>query len=123
MGPCRTRLTAGESARSSTGTAPVAIGPARPVTRRVGLGFQYVDYQFTFKSQNGGSNADSRTNRVDPLSAFSFGVSNTIALDEPDRIAIGFGLFMPTRHVANIEAHSPTRQPEWALFGDHQDRL
>lgn len=87
------------------------------------FGFQYADYALDFHSTRGGSGVDSRTNRIDPLSAFTLGASSTIPLDEPDRIAVGIGLFVPTRHITNINAEAPSSQPQWVLFGDSQDRI
>ena len=87
------------------------------------IGFQYADYQLDFRTVRGGSDVDSRTNRIDPLSAYTLGFSSTIALDEPDRIGVGIGLFVPTRHVTNISEQTPSSQPEWTFYGDHQDRL
>jgi long-chain fatty acid transport protein len=87
------------------------------------IGFQYADYQLNFSTLRGGSQVDSRTNRIDPLSAYTLGFSSTIAVDEPDRIAVGIGLFIPTRHVTNISEETPSDQPEWVFYGDHQDRL
>ncbi len=88
-----------------------------------GFGFQYADYDFTFHSQSGGSAVDNQTNRVPPLSAFSLGLSSNIPIDEPDRVGIGIGLFLPTRNIANITAAAPSSQPEWVLFGNSEDRV
>jgi long-subunit fatty acid transport protein len=87
------------------------------------LGFSYVHYDFQFDSLRGGSAVDERTNRVPPLSAFTLGISTTIPVDQPDRLAFGIGLFLPTRSIANVTARAPSSQPEWTLFGTSQDRL
>jgi long-chain fatty acid transport protein len=87
------------------------------------LGFQYADYQFDFKSVRGGSEVDNRTDRLDPLSAFTLGFSTAIPIDCPDRIALGIGLFLPTRHIVSVDDTTPTSQPVWSLFGDKQDRI
>ncbi len=86
-------------------------------------GFSYAFYDLQFSSDRGGRQVDDRTNRIDPLSAFTLGVSSTIPIDCPDRLGVGIGLFIPTRHIANITANAPSSQPEWVLYGDHQDRI
>ena len=88
----------------------------------VGFGFQYADYALDFKS-GGGSQVDNQTNRVAALSAFTAGGSSSIPIDEPDRIAFGIGLLFPTRSVTDIDETTPTSQPEWIMYGNHQDRL
>lgn len=89
----------------------------------LGLGFQYAGYALDFTSARGGSAVDERATRVEPLSAFTFGTSSTIPLDEPDRIAFGIGLFLPTRKIVDVTGRTPSAEPDWILYGDHSDRL
>jgi hypothetical protein len=87
------------------------------------FGFTFADHFMEFDSQRGGSEVDSDAERIPDLSVITLGASKTIPLDIPDRLAFGFGLFLPTRGLVNVEAKAPSAEPEWFRYGERHDRI
>lgn len=94
-------------------------------SRHVNLsfGFSFADYALKFDSDRGGDAVDAEAERIADLSAFTLGTSTTIPFDIPDRFAFGLGVFLPTRGLVNVEARSPSAQPEWFRYGERHDRV
>jgi long-chain fatty acid transport protein len=85
-------------------------------------GFSFADYQLEFDSQNGV--LDDSTERLDDLSAYSFGISTTVPfLGEPNRFGLGLVVFMPTRAVAKVTARAPSTTPDFAQYEARHDRI
>lgn len=86
-------------------------------------GFSFADYQLRFDSQRGGDRLDRGAERIPDLSAFTLGISKTIPVDVPDRLAFGLGLFLPTRGIVNLNSNADAGIPEWFRYGERQDRI
>lgn len=86
------------------------------------FGFSFADYALDFDSARGGD-LDDRARRIPDLSAITLGVSSTIPFDIPDRFAFGLGVFLPTRGLIDVEARSPSAEPEWFRYGSRHDRV
>ncbi|MDC3378903.1 outer membrane protein transport protein [Planctomycetota bacterium] len=86
------------------------------------FGLSFADYQLKFDSQRGGA-LDDAAERISDLSAFTLGISATIPIDIPDRLAIGIGLFLPTRGIIKIDAKAVTNEPEFFRYGSRHDRI
>jgi long-chain fatty acid transport protein len=110
----------------------VASGPEAAYYNPAGLilskhfnvltGFSFADYQLKFDSQNGV--LDDQTERLNDLSAYSFGFSTTVPfLGEPNRFGLGLSVFLPTRSVATITARAPSATPDFAQYEARQDRI
>ncbi|MBX3468058.1 MAG: outer membrane protein transport protein [Planctomycetes bacterium] len=125
FGP-RAQAMAGAFTALSTDYTATYYNPAGLIFSRhlnLGFGFSFADYHLDFKSQRGGRDVDRRAERIPDLSAFTLGVSTTVPFDVPDRFAFGLGLFLPTRGLVNIDARSPSAEPEWFRYGARHDRV
>lgn len=88
----------------------------------LGFGFSFADYLLEVDTRAGGQ-TEGDAERIPDLSAFTLGISKTIPLDIPDRLAFGLGVFLPTRGIINLKARAPDRQPEWFRYGERHDRI
>lgn len=86
------------------------------------FGFSFADYHLDFDSERGGD-LDDQARRIPDLSAITLGTSSTIPFDIPDRFAFGLGVFLPTRGLIDVEASSPSAEPEWFRYGSRHDRI
>ncbi len=88
----------------------------------LGFGFSFASYHLDFDSERGGD-LDDQARRIPDLSAITLGVSSTIPFDVPDRFAFGLGVFLPTRGLIDVEASSPSSDPEFFRYGSRHDRI
>ncbi|MDF1663457.1 MAG: outer membrane protein transport protein [Planctomycetota bacterium] len=109
----------------ASGPEAAYYNPAALVLSRkfnVLTGFSFADYQLEFDSQNG--RLDDQTERLDDLSAYSFGISTAVPfLGDPNRFGLGLAIFLPTRAVATVTARAPSSTPDFAQYEARHDRI
>ncbi|GIW73356.1 MAG: hypothetical protein KatS3mg102_2898 [Planctomycetota bacterium] len=88
------------------------------------LGFSYAGYLFDYESEARGRAADERTERQQPLSAFTLGLNARLGREGwPGRLGVGFGLFLPTRQLVGTQVQTAPGEPQFFLYGERRDKV
>jgi len=89
-----------------------------------GAGFSFADYGLEFDPDGGSAVADD-AERIDDLSAISFGVTKTLgpAGTFANRVSLGIGLFLPTRKVVGATVRTAPGEPRFFMYGEQRDKI
>ncbi|MCI0636500.1 MAG: outer membrane protein transport protein [Actinobacteria bacterium] len=89
-----------------------------------GAGFSFADYGLEFDPDGGTASSDD-TERIEDLSALSFGVTKTFGQPGTfaNRVSLGIGIFLPTRKVVGATVTTAPGEPRFFMYGEQRDKI